>query len=83
VPSDIAGIYRCKRGEEVVYIGRGPIRERYSSPERRAWEITRIEYSIVADAREQENWESHWLERYREDKGSLPIYNKIMAAKGD
>jgi hypothetical protein len=41
--SDKRGIYRYKRGDEIVYIGRGQILSRLGSNERKAWDFETIE----------------------------------------
>lgn len=77
IPSDAGGIYRYLRGDEVVYIGRGRIRSRFNSPERREWDFEVIEYSLVPDEQQQAHWESHWLDSFVAKHGKLPIYNRI------
>ncbi|MFH1459020.1 MAG: hypothetical protein ABIG64_01420 [Candidatus Omnitrophota bacterium] len=79
IPSDAVGIYRYVRENgEVVYIGRGHIKNRLNSGERDGWDFDRIEYSIVNNPDEQVNWETFWLEKYKENNnGKLPIYNKL------
>ena len=63
--------------DKIVYIGRGDIRARAHSPDREAWEFDAIEYSVIADLAEQEKWESHWLDDYRNEFGALPFYNRV------
>ena len=77
VPSDARGIYRYRRGDEVVYIGRGQIRSRLNAPERNEWDFDTIEYSILLDEEQQEHWESHWLDAFVAERGKLPVYNRI------
>ncbi len=79
IPSDAVGIYRYVRENgEIVYIGRGNIRDRLGSPERVNWDFDTIEYSIIKDPDDQVRWEAFWLQRYKErNKGKLPIYNKV------
>ena len=73
------GIYRYLSANEVVYIGRGNIRDRYQSDPRRAsWEISKIEYSTIEDDQKALEWEDWWLKRFRkENSGHLPRYNLI------
>jgi hypothetical protein len=79
IPSDAVGIYRYIREEgEIAYIGRGAIKNRLNSPDRKEWDFSVVEYSIVADPDERLKWEGFWLERFREaNNGKLPIYNEI------
>jgi hypothetical protein len=81
IPSDLSGIYRYRRGNDVVYIGRGVIRSRASSPEREIWDFDSIEYSVVADVASQEKWESHWLNIHTAEHDGLPFYNRIAGKK--
>jgi len=79
IPTDARGIYRYVReGGEVVYIGRGEIRKRLTSPEREDWDFDVVEYSIVENPDLQVKWEGYWLEMYREEhKGERPFYNRV------
>jgi hypothetical protein len=77
VPSNARGIYRYRRGDEVVYIGRGEIRSRLTSPNRKEWDFDTIEYSLINDERLEQHWEAYWLDRFAEEYGKLPIYNRI------
>jgi hypothetical protein len=76
IPSEACGVYRYKRGEEIVYIGRGQIRSRVGAPDREGWDFERIEYSLVADEANQLKWEHFWLRRFEEEHGKRPIYNR-------
>jgi hypothetical protein len=73
----ICGIYRYIADGRVVYIGRGDIRARTSSPERAQWVIDAIEFSEVEDSDEQAKWEASWLDEHRNESGTLPLYNRI------
>lgn len=77
VPSDARGIYRYRRGDEVVYIGRGQIRSRLNAPEGNEWDFDTIEYSLLPDEKQQGHWESHWLDAFVAEQGKLPVYNRI------
>jgi len=79
IPSDLQGIYRYLRENgEIVYIGRGNIKARLVSPERKDWDFDVIEYSKVDNPDQQVKWESYWIERYKdENNGKLPFYNKV------
>lgn len=75
------GIYQYKRGDEIVYIGRGQIRSRLNSSERENWDFEVIEYSLIESESEQQKWESFWLDRFVALNGKLPIYNRISGQK--
>ena len=83
--SRIKGIYRYRGGndgEEIVYIGKGSIKDRFEQePRRRNWKIARIEYSAIAgDDSEQQayEWEAYWIQRFRhENNGNRPRYNRV------
>ncbi len=77
IPSATCGIYRYRRGDDVVYIGRGQIRSRAQAPEREEWEFETIEYSVVPEEAQQKKWEAYWLDKYVEQYGKLPFYNRI------
>jgi len=77
LPGDISGIYRYVDQSEVVYIGRGMIRNRLSAPERKEWLFDRIEYSPLSSSDEQAKWETEWLDDHRNRYGILPRYNRI------
>jgi hypothetical protein len=81
IPSGVEGIYRCKRKDEVVYIGRGAIRSRLSAPERNTWDFDAIEYSPIENRDEQKKWEKYWLDRFFDEYGKLPLYNLIGGEK--
>ena len=82
IPSDATGIYRYVRENgEIVYIGRGEIKNRLASPERNDWEFDVIEYSIVNDPDKQVEWEDYWINKFKEENsGKLPLYNKIASS---
>lgn len=76
--SKLKGIYRYKKEDgEIVYIGRGNILSRANSPERSRWVFDLIEYSVIDDATQQAKWEAHWLNKFVEQNGRLPIYNNL------
>ena len=72
------GIYRYLSDGEVVYIGKGNIRNRYQAePDRDLWRISIIEYSIIEDDQNALEWEAWWIDRFRkENNGHLPRYNR-------
>jgi hypothetical protein len=80
IPSDISGLYRYKRGDEIVYIGRGQVRSRTQAFGREDWDFETIEYSVVQEA-EQEKWEAFWLDHFVRQHGKLPIYNRIAGKR--
>jgi hypothetical protein len=83
LPFQDAGIYRYLRESgEIVYIGRGPIKERLRSPDRKDWDFDRIEYSIVANPDDQVKWEDYWIERFKaEHNGKRPFYNMVSGSR--
>lgn len=76
----LTGIYRYLCRGEVIYIGRGALRQRLSEPERRAWSYDQVQYSVVNDDAAERKWESFWLNEHREKHGRWPLYNKIGGA---
>ena len=74
------GIYRYRggsNGEEIIYIGKGNIKDRYNESPRKEWNITKIEYSIIKDDKKALDWEKYWINHYKkENNGFRPIYNK-------
>jgi hypothetical protein len=83
LPSEHAGVYRYVRENgEIVYIGRGPIKERLRSPDRKDWDFDSIEYSLVSNPDQQVEWEHYWIERFKaEHNGKLPFYNRVSGSK--
>lgn len=77
IPTDKQGIYRYRNAmKEIVYIGRGNIRQRVASMERKDWDYESIEFSIVEDQADRERWEAYWINRFKEENGGrLPYYN--------
>lgn len=82
IPAGSTGIYRYRSGQETIYIGRGNLRDRLASPERRSWDFDRVEYSILNDDVIERRWESFWLDEYRQRNNRWPVYNRIAAASG-
>jgi len=83
IPCDIRGIYRYRRDTvgKIVYIGRGCIKDRLQSLERKDWDFDVIEYSIVENPDEQVKWEGYWIERFKEENhGELPFYNRVSGS---
>ncbi len=79
VPADAKGIYQYldTRGE-IIYIGKGNIRQRRADQGRDDWRISRIQYSIVNGDDKQYEWERYWIEKYKEKHdGNLPPFNRV------
>ena len=75
---DSKGIYRYLSSDKIVYIGKGNIRDRLNEPQRKDWNFDTIEYSIIENVDEQFEWDSFWIETYKnENEGYLPSYNLI------
>lgn len=83
IASNVTGIYRYKRvnSDEIVYIGKGNIKDRLNSPERKTWDFDILEYSIINEEENQFRWENYWLEKYKNQNGILPFYNNIGGKK--
>lgn len=78
----IKGIYRyLNEAGEVIYIGRGNIKERAKSEGRSEWGITKIEFSIIKDIEQMQFWEDYHLERFVDQNGVKPLMNKIMGSR--
>ena len=77
LPDNETGIYRYVRGEEVTYIGKGSIKQRCSSPDRREWQFDHIEYSRLNDSDAEAKWELFWLNEHRRQHGRWPFHNRI------
>jgi hypothetical protein len=82
IPLGSTGIYRYRLGNETIYIGRGNLRDRIASPDRRSWEFDRVEYSILNDDVIERRWESFWLDEYRQRNNRWPVYNRIAGTSG-
>lgn len=81
IPSEAIGIYRYLRENgEIVYIGRGEVKKRLLSPERTDWDFDIVEYSIIKNPDLQIKWEDYWIERFKEESGKLPFYNKVSGS---
>ena len=82
IPSEARGIYRYLHNGKIVYIGRGVIRSRANSPERKEWVFDSIHYSVVPDEKLQAKWEAYWIESFFTENSKLPEYNRIQGEKG-
>jgi len=73
-----SGIYRYLDNGNIVYIGKGKIRDRLNSPERKNWKFDVIEYSVIMDDEQALQWEAFWIDRYKSSNNNqLPAYNMI------
>ena len=78
-----SGIYQYVNDKgDIVYIGKGNIKQRHMDRQRKDWIYSKVEYSIVDGDEAQYEWESYWLEKYKEkNDGYLPYYNKVSGHK--
>ena len=80
IPDGAIGIYRYKNSlDEVIYIGKGNIRDRLRAPERKDWDIQKVEYSLISDRDEMSKYESYHLTEYQNKFNKLPEHNIISA----
>ena len=78
IPDDLTGIYRYKdKTGEVIYIGKGRIKDRAGSPERKDWSISMIEYSSIPSSDDSLKWESFYIDLFKNEFGVLPPMNRI------
>ncbi|MCY3816283.1 MAG: hypothetical protein OXG59_08345 [Gammaproteobacteria bacterium] len=76
--SDTRGIYRYLKADEIIYIGKGRILERYQEPGRNTWGVSKIEYSEITDDDKALEWEAWWIDRFQQEhNGNLPRYNQV------
>jgi len=78
---DEIGVYRYLLNDEIVYIGKGQIKKRVSSPERKEWEFEKIQYSVLKTDDDCVIYESNLLNEHVKLFGSLPKYNRILGVK--
>jgi hypothetical protein len=78
ISPEASGIYRyISADDQVVYIGKGNVRQRLSDADRADWKFDKIQYSIVREKGDQSQWENFWLERHvQANNGRLPYYNR-------
>ena len=77
IPEGARGIYRYSMKGEVVYIGKGNLRDRTRDPQRDDWNVDRFEYSIVEDDDYAYQLEAEYLQEYEDSIGRLPLYNIV------
>ena len=80
IPKGAHGIYRYILDSEVVYIGRGNIRDRVDIDLRKNWKYSSIEYSIVKDEKERIQLEGFYIKQHLNLFGKLPLYNLISGS---
>jgi hypothetical protein len=79
LPDDLTGIYRYRdKTGSVLYIGKGNVKSRSNSPERREWGIHEIEYSSVPTDEDSLKWESYYIQTYLNEYGLRPPFNRIL-----
>ncbi len=79
---DATGIYRyLDENNNVIYIGKGRIKNRAKSPERGEWGVGTIEYSIINDDDMMYDWEEYHIARFVNQNGRKPVFNIIMGNK--
>ena len=84
IPNGTKGIYRyLNKDEQVIYIGKGEIRSRADSSERREWQIRKIEYSIIEEEESSYFWEAHYIARHVSTYGTKPTYNLVLGHSVD
>jgi hypothetical protein len=78
IRTDTTGIYRYLDNGKIVYIGKGNIRKRLQELGRDEWKFDLIEYSIISNEDLQFEWESYWLNDFKDsNQNHLPTYNLI------
>ena len=83
IPDDHFGIYRYRdSNDNVVYIGKGRIKERAKCPDRKDWNVRLIEYSIIESDSDALRWESFYLECFEYDNAQLPAFNRVRGHGG-
>ena len=79
IPDSFSGIYRyLDKNGEIIYIGKGNIKSRASTPDRKEWGVAKIQYSVISSEEKSYYWENYYLERFVNINGSKPPFNVIM-----
>ena len=79
IDDSIKGIYRYRNKEgQIIYIGKGEVKSRSNSLDRKEWGIDFIEFSIINDEEKSFYWENYYLEKFVASNGSKPPFNVIM-----
>jgi hypothetical protein len=82
IPSEARGIYRyLDVNGELLYIGKGNIRDCLASRGRDEWGIYKIEFSIIANDEHSLRWMHHYLTEYRSNHGEVPAMKRIRGHK--
>lgn len=76
ISSKVAGIYKYLNKGEIVYIGKGNVRQRLKEQKRIDWKFDTIEFSEVPKDK-QHFWEDFWIKSFENKNGKLPKENKI------
>ena len=80
----IKGIYRyLNKAGEIIYIGKGRIKERAKADDRSKWEIKTVEYSIIEENDKMLQWEEYHISRFLDHNGVKPLFNKIMGVNNN
>ena len=78
INDDARGIYRyIDKNDQILYIGKGLIKQRASDAERANWGIDKIEYSVIEDENKALEWESYYIDLYVTTNGLRPPFNRI------
>ena len=82
ISKDTRGIYRYLNEDgDVIYIGKGIIKNRAKSVERKNWDIKQIQYSELYDEDKMLEWEAFYIKQFVKEKGYKPKYNSLMGNK--
>ncbi len=77
LPTGVRGIYRLIFKNNIVYIGKGIIRDRVAQHKTR-FSFDEIQFSEIDSEKEMFQWEAFYLEEYVREFGVKPEYNRIM-----
>ena len=78
INDEARGIYRyIDKSDQILYIGKGLIKQRASDAERANWGIDKIEYSVIEDENKALEWESYYIDLYVTTNGLRPPFNRI------
>lgn len=76
IPSGTSGIYRyLSNNSEIIYIGKGNIKDRAKAADRVEWNIKTIQYSIIESDDDAYYWENYHLEEFIKKNGGKPPFN--------
>ncbi len=79
IPDTYSGMYQyLNKDGKVIYIGKGNIKSRANSPERREWGVAQIQYSVIFDDDKSFFWENYYLQKFVTSNGAKPPFNVIM-----